>query len=101
MRKLIYVLLTLGLLASTPSSSSDNCSVREFYSIAYGVHDPTERHRSMIDWLTNRQYLCRSSDIVVIWNNLPEWAGTADSHLLRSLVIHSYKNAIARETQSK
>jgi len=98
MRKLICVLLSLGLLASTPSSSSDNCSVREFYSIAYGTHDPTERHTKMLAWLTNRQHLCKSTDMIVIWNNLAEWAGTADSHLIRGLVIHSYKNAVARET---
>ena len=35
--------------------------------------------------------------MIVIWNNLSEWAGTADSHLIRALVIHSYKNAVARE----
>ena len=97
MRKLIYVLLILGLLASTPSSSSDNCSVREFYSIAYGTHDPAERHNKMLEWLTNRQYLCKSSDMIVIWNNLSEWAGSSDSHLIRALVIHSYKNAVAKE----
>lgn len=97
MKKLIVVLLSLGLLASTPSSSSDNCSVREFYSIAYGTHDPTERHTKMLDWLTNRQHLCKSTDMIVIWNNLSEWAGNADSHLIRALVIHSYKTAVARE----
>jgi len=99
MRKLIYVLLTLGLLASTPSSSSDNCSVREFYSIAYGVHDPTERHTKMLDWLTKHQHLCKSSDMVVIWNNLSEWAGNADSHLLRALVIRNYKDALSKEAK--
>jgi len=97
MRKLIGILLTLGLLASTPSSSSDNCSVREFYGIAYTVHNPTERHQQMSRWLTNHQTLCKSSDMVVIWNNLSEWAGSADSAELRHKVIIAYKNAIARE----
>ena len=97
MRKLIYVLLTLGLLVSTPSSSSDNCSVREFYGIAYTVHNPSDRHQQMSRWLTNHQYLCKSSDMVVIWNNLSEWAGAADSAELRHKVIIAYKNAVARE----
>lgn len=98
MIKLIYVLLTLGLLASTPSSSSDNCSVREFYGIAYSVHNPSERHQQMSIWLTNHQYLCKSTDMIVIWNNLSEWAGSADSAELRHKVISAYKNAVAKET---
>ena len=98
MRKLIYVLLILGLLASLPSSSNDSCSVREFYGIAYSIHNPSERHYQMSIWLTNHQYLCKSTDMVVIWNNLSEWAGAADSAELRHKVIMAYKNAIARET---
>lgn len=37
--------------------------------------------------------------MVVIWNNLSEWAGTADSHLIRALVVHNYKEALLREKQ--
>lgn len=99
MRKLIYVLLIIGLLASTRSSSSDNCSVREFYGIAYTVHNPTERHQQMSAWLTKHQYLCKSTDMTVIWNNLSEWAGASDSPELRHKVIIAYKNAKAREAQ--
>jgi len=99
MRKLIVVLLSLGLVASTPSSSSDNCSVREFYGIAYTVHNPTERHQQMSRWLTNHQTLCKSTDMVVIWNNLSEWAGSADSAELRHKVVIAYKNAVLREKQ--
>lgn len=36
--------------------------------------------------------------MIVIWNNLSEWAGSADSAELRHKVINAYKNAIARET---
>lgn len=97
MRKLIGILLIIGLLASTRSSSEDNCSVREFYGIAYTVHNPTERHQQMSVWLTKHQYLCKSTDMAVIWNNLSEWAGSADSAELRQKVIIAYKNAIARE----
>jgi hypothetical protein len=97
MKKLIYVLLILGLLASTSSISSDNCSVREFYNIAYTIHNPSERHLQMSMWLTNHQNLCKSSDMVVIWNNLSEWAGSADSAELRYKVISAYKKAVERE----
>jgi hypothetical protein len=51
----------------------------------------------MSAWLTNHQYLCKSTDMTVIWNNLSEWAGSADSAELRHKVIIAYKNAKARE----
>ena len=93
MRWLVALVLTLSL----QSTGKDLCSVREFYSIAWGVHDPTERHKQMADWLTRHQYLCKSSDFRVIWNNMAEWAGTSDSQNLRALVISGYKHALERE----
>ena len=90
----LVLLLLLGLVGAT---SKDLCSVREFYSIAWGVHDPTERHKQMAQWLTKHQVLCKSSDFKVIWNNLSEWAGNADSHHLRALVVQGYKDALERE----
>jgi len=90
-------LVALVLVLTLHSAGQDLCSVREFYSIAWGTHDPTERHRKMLEWLTKRQTLCKSTDFLVIWNNLSEWGGTADSHELRALVISGYKNALGRE----
>ena len=93
MRWLVALVLTLAL----HSTGKDLCSVREFYSIAWGVHDPTERHKKMEEWLTKHQTLCRSSDFKVIWNNMSEWGGTSDSHTLRALVISGYKIALERD----
>jgi len=90
----LVLLMLLGLVGAT---SKDLCSVREFYSIAWGVHDPTERHKQMAEWLNKHQQLCKSSDFKVIWNNLSEWAGNADSHQLRGLVVLGYKEALERE----
>lgn len=95
MKWVVAALLIVSLLVS----AKDRCSVREFYGFAYGIHDPTERHNKMSDWLTKHEGLCKSSDMVVIWNNLSEWAGSADSHMLRALVIHNYKEALTREKQ--
>jgi len=92
---LIALVLTLAL----QSTGKDLCSVREFYSIAWGIYDPTERHKRMVEWLTKHQNLCKSTDFVVIWNNLSEWGGTADSHELRGLVISGYKTALERENK--
>jgi hypothetical protein len=93
MRWLILLLL-LGLVGAT---SKDLCSVREFYGIAYTVHNPTERHQQMSAWLTKHKSLCKSSDMTVIWNNLSEWAGAADSAELRHKIVIAYKDALERE----
>jgi len=93
MRWLILLLL-LGLVGAT---SKDLCSVREFYGIAYSVHNPTERHQKMSAWLTKHKTLCKSSDMTVIWNNLSEWAGAADSAELRHKIVIAYKDALERE----
>jgi len=90
-------LFALVLTLAIHSTGKDLCSVREFYSIAWSVHDPNERHQQMAKWLTKHQNLCKSTDFIVIWNNMSEWAGTADSHHLRGLVIEGYKIALERE----
>jgi hypothetical protein len=87
----------LVLVLALHSTGKDLCSVREFYGIAYTIHNPSERHQQMSAWLTNHQHLCKSTDMVVIWNNLSEWAGSADSAELRHKVIIAYKNALGRE----
>ena len=94
MRWLIMLLLVLGLVGAVAKSG---CHVREFYGIAYTVHDPTLRHREMVAWLDKNAPYCKTTDYVVIWNNLGEWAGTADSPKIRELVIHGYKEAQQRE----
>ena len=90
-------LLALVLTLSLHSAGQDLCSVREFYIIAYTIHNPSERHQQMSIWLTNHQKLCKSSDFVVIWNNLSEWAGAADGAELRHKVIQGYKEALKKE----
>ena len=93
MRWLILLLL-LGLVGAV---AKNGCYVREFYGIGYTIHNPSERHQQMSMWLTNNAKFCRSQDFTVIWNNLSEWAGTADSSELRTKVIHGYKEALERE----
>jgi len=48
-------------------------------------------------WLTKHKTLCKSSDMTVIWNNLSEWAGSADSAELRHKVVIAFKDALLRE----
>ena len=93
MRWLILLLL-LGLVGAV---AKNGCYVREFYGIGYTVHDPTQRHKEMMAWLDMNAGHCKSTEYVVIWNNLSEWAGAADSTWLRNKVVHGYKDALERE----
>jgi hypothetical protein len=88
------LLLLLGLVGAV---AKNGCYVREFYGIGYTVHDPTLRHKEMMAWLDQNAQHCKTSDYLVIWNNLSEWAGTADSTWLRAKVVHGYKDAEQRE----
>jgi len=90
----LLLLLLLGLVGAVAKSG---CHVREFYGIGYTVHNPTERHQEIVAWLGRNAPYCKSTDYVVIYNNLSEWAGTADSTKIRELVIHGYKEALERE----
>lgn len=94
MKWVIAALLIVSLLVS---AAEDKCSVRQFYGIAYTIHNPTERHQKMSSWLSNHRGLCSSKDMVVIWNNLSEWAGSADSAELRQKIVYEYKDALNRE----
>lgn len=93
MRWLILLLL-FGLMGAV---AKNGCYVREFYGIGYTTHNPSERHLQMVAWLKKNAQYCKSTDYVVIWNNLSEWAGTADSAETRALIIHGYKDAQERE----
>jgi len=51
MRWLVMLLLVLGLVGAVAKSG---CHVREFYGIAYTVHDPTLRHKEIALLQVNR-----------------------------------------------
>ena len=59
--------------------------MQELYVIGLTTHDPTERHKAMLEWLDKSK--CSANDYVTIWNALPEWAGTSDSPVLRAKVM--------------
>jgi hypothetical protein len=84
-------------LALVGAVAKNGCYVREFYGIGYTIHNPSVRHEQMIAWLKNNEQQCGSADYVIIWNNLAEWAGTADSAETRALIIHGYQEALKRE----
>ena len=62
-----------------------SCAVQELYVIGLTMHDPLERHKAMLTWLDGTK--CSGDDYVLIWNALPEWAGTSDSPVLRAKIM--------------
>jgi len=78
---------TLILSTASPPlpKKQQNCAVQELYVIGLTMHDPLERHKAMLAWLDKTK--CSGDDYVLIWNALPEWAGTSDSPLLRAKIM--------------
>lgn len=99
MRLLIFLVLLLSvalaqdrlILSTEPPPKKQerpkqtSCAVQELYVIGLTTHDPAERHKAMLDWLDKTK--CSADDYTVIWNALPEWAGTSDSPMLRAKVM--------------
>ena len=68
-----------------PVLKQTGCAVQELYVIGLTMHDPAERHKAMLAWLDRTK--CSGDDYVLIWNALPEWAGTSDSPMLRAKIM--------------
>ena len=72
------------ILPPLPKKQS-SCAVQELYVIGLTTHDPAERHKAILEWLDKSK--CSPNDYVLIWNALPEWAGTSDSPALRAKIM--------------
>jgi hypothetical protein len=76
------------ILSAAPSPSKakqTSCAVQDLYIIGLTMHNPAERHKAMLEWLDKSK--CSGDDYVLIWNALPEWAGTSDSPVLRAKIM--------------
>lgn len=93
MRYLMVVFLTLT------ASAQNGCNVADFYGLAYAWHNPTERHQNLLRWLHFNGDKCNKEQLTVIWNNLPMWAGTADSAEIRQNIISLYQLLVAKESK--
>jgi len=92
--RLLFLLLLLILAGAAAKSY---CSISDFYGLAWTLHNPSERHQRLLQWLTTNGDSCNAEQLVVIWNNLGEWAGTADSAELRQRVLYYYARAVERD----
>jgi hypothetical protein len=87
MKWLALTVLALTLLVS----AKPKCELSMFFSIAYTVHNPTERHDQMSKWLDSNANDCSKQDLTNLWNRLSELAGNADSFELRQKIVTAYE----------
>ena len=93
MKWFVLTVLALTMLVS----AQPKCELSMFYSIGYTVHNPSERHIQMSRWLSTNAEQCSPKDLTVLWNNLAETAGAADSAELRHKIVYAYQKAVERE----
>ena len=78
------------------ASAKSPCIVSDFYGLSW-LGDPSLRHIELSRWLTTNGDNCSTDQLLAIWNNLPMWAGAADSAELRGKVLYFYARAAERE----
>ena len=93
MKWIILTVLALTMLVS----AKPKCELSIFFSIGYTVHNPSDRHIQMSKWLVTNADNCSAKDLTVLWNNLAETAGSADSAELRHKIIYAHQKAVERE----
>ena len=84
------------LLCLAGATANERCIVSDFYGISW-IGDPSLRHSQLSMWLTTNGASCSTEQLLVIWNNLAMWAGTADSSEIRAKVLYFYAKAVERE----
>jgi len=90
-----WLLLPL-LLCLAGATANERCIVADFYGLSW-IGEPTLRHIELSRWLTTNGNSCSTDQLLVIWNNLPMWAGTADSSEIRAKLLYFYARAAERE----
>ena len=89
-------LLVPLLLMLAGATAKEQCIVTDFYGLSW-LGNPSERHQRLSQWLTTNGDNCTTEQFLVIWNNLPMWAGAADSGELRQKILYFYARAAERE----
>jgi hypothetical protein len=78
------------------ATAQTKCLVSDFYGLSF-LHNPSERHQRLSEWLTTNGDSCSTEQLVSIWNNLAMWAGVADSAEIRQKILFYYARAMERE----
>jgi hypothetical protein len=93
MKWFVVIFLTPGFIVS----AQVGCNISEFYGLGYTWHNPSDRHYNLLRWLHHNGEKCNQEQLTVIWNNLPDWAGTADSAEIRQKIISLYLKLVEKQ----
>jgi hypothetical protein len=69
------------------------CSVSDFVNIAYSTHNPKERHDRIVEWLDDSGQVCTKEQLVLIYTNLAQVLGAADTMRVRTKIEKLYERA--------
>ena len=83
-------LFVLSLMAT--ATVRHECSVSDFVNIA-ATTDPKERHERILEWLDESGPYCSKENLSLIYSNLAQTLGTADSVKIRSKIEKLYERA--------
>ena len=75
------------------ATAKRECSVSEFVNIAYSVHETKERHDRIIEWLDDSGQVCTKEQLGLIYANLAQVLGAADSMKIRAKLEQLYEKA--------
>lgn len=69
------------------------CSVSDFVNIAYSNNDPKERRDRILEWLGDSGQVCTKEQLVLIYANLAQVLGSADTMQIRAKIEQIYERA--------
>jgi hypothetical protein len=75
------------------ATAKRECSVSEFVNIAYSNHVPKERMEKIWGWLEESGSVCSKEQLALIYANLGNILGNADSMKVRSKIEQLYERA--------
>lgn len=86
-------LLLLSLSLVYGATVKRECSISDFVSIAYSVHDSKERHDRILEWLDDSGQVCTKEQLALVYANLATVMGASDSVRIRAKIEKLYERA--------
>ena len=75
------------------ATAKRECSVSEFVNMAYSNNNPKERHDRIVEWLDDSGQVCTKEQLGLIYTNLAQVLGAADSMKIRAKLEQLYEKA--------
>jgi hypothetical protein len=75
------------------ATAKRECSVSDFVNLAYSNNDPKERRDRILEWLGDLGQVCTKEQLVLIYANLAQVLGSADTIQIRAKIEQLYERA--------